>query len=200
MKEILVLDNHDSFVYNLVELLRQHSPYAFSVCRPDDLREAKATDFLALLFSPGPGMPQDVPVMQRFFEEAAMAPSLAAPCPSILGICLGYQALGLSFGAELYQLTPPLHGHSSNLVYEEAAAGDSLFSGIGEGRAVGRYHSWALKNDLPNELVALATASDDGCLMAIRHRELPFFGLQFHPESIITDQGELYLKNWLKTI
>lgn len=189
MKKVLVVDNQDSFVYNLVEMLRvQDIP--FEVKRCEDLRfPLHREDFAGLLLSPGGGLPQDYPQMMQLIER------YHTEFP-ILGVCLGHQAIGQYFGATLQQLSRPLHGHASEL--RITLSHDTLVSNVSTDSAIGRYHSWVIDADtLPATLQAIALDEDDN-IMIMRHVDYLVWGVQFHPESVITDEcGKMILNNWL---
>lgn len=180
MKRVLVVDNDDSFVYNIVEILR-------SMCHVTVVnhREVKSMDgFDALLLSPGAGLPSDYPMTMKLLQTAV------GRCP-ILGVCLGHQAIAQHFGASLMQLPHPKHAHRSVLIKGEDAILESV-------TAVGRYHSWVVSPDtLPNELM-VTSRDEDGNIMSLRHVTLQIYGVQFHPESIITDGGADMFAAWLR--
>lgn len=185
--KILVIDNYDSFVYNLVQLLREDMPVAeVVVVKNDQLRVEDAAPFDKILLSPGPGLP----------AEAGQMPALLrawAPTKSILGICLGHQAIGQQFGGLLEQLAAPLHGIASPL---QLCCDDYLFNHLPPQFSVGHYHSWVVARPLPPALELLAV-DDQGYVMALRHRQYDLRGLQFHPESVLTPQGAVMIHNWL---
>lgn len=194
---ILLIDNHDSFVWNLVGLIRDCRSASddnlhFDVVRCEDSRHLCAGNYDALILSPGPGLP----------HEATGLPELIARCADthpILGICLGHQAIAEHFGGTLRQLPSPRHGHCSTLVQIDAA--DPLLGSLADKKPrVGRYHSWIVDEaTLPANL--LVTARDeDGCIMALRHRSLSIYGTQFHPESIISDCGQILMRNFLNQV
>lgn len=191
MLRVLVVDNRDSFVYNLVQLLHEDGRCCYEVHREGELPLERLDEFNALLLSPGPGLPGEAPEMMQLISQCA-------PTHSILGICLGHQAIAQAYGAELKQLGRPLHGHSSRL---EICSDDPLLSHLPPETTIGRYHSWAVdEGTMPQELIPLAWASDpDGArhIMALRHRQYLVYGLQFHPESMITSHGAMYLSRWL---
>ena len=176
---LLVIDNRDSFVYNVVELLRSLPELTFEVIPEGELELSSLPEHDGLILSPGPGVPSEFPRMQALIRaEAGVKP--------ILGICLGHQALAEHYGATLVQLPAPRHGHASALVVIDPA--DSL---------VGRYHSWAVDDaGLPTGLVPTAYCADMGegrVLMAMRHCTEPVWSVQFHPESMISEHGRAYL-------
>ena len=185
---LLVIDNRDSFVYNVVELLRPLPELTFEVIPEGELELSSLPEHDGLILSPGPGVPSEFPRMQALIRaEAGVKP--------ILGICLGHQALAEHYGATLVQLPAPRHGHASALVVIDPA--DSLVGAIPTGSLVGRYHSWAVNEaSLPTCLVPTAYCADAGegrVLMAMRHRTEPVWSVQFHPESMISEHGRAYL-------
>ena len=185
---LLVIDNRDSFVYNVVELLRSLPELTFEVIPEGELELSSLPEHDGLILSPGPGVPSEFPRMQALIRaEAGVKP--------ILGICLGHQALAEHYGATLVQLPAPRHGHASALVVIDPA--DSLVGAIPTGSLVGRYHSWAVDDaSLPTCLVptAYCADADEGrVLMAMRHRTEPVWSVQFHPESMISEHGRAYL-------
>ena len=185
---LLVIDNRDSFVYNVVELLRSLPELTFEVIPEGELELSSLPEHDGLILSPGPGVPSEFPRMQALIRaEAGVKP--------ILGICLGHQALAEHYGATLVQLPAPRHGHASALVVIDPA--DSLVGAIPTGSLVGRYHSWAVNEaSLPTCLVPTAYCADAGegrVLMAMRHRTEPVWSVQFHPESMISEHGRAYL-------
>lgn len=185
---LLVIDNRDSFVYNVVELLRSLPELTFEVIPEGELELSSLPGHDGLILSPGPGVPSEFPRMQTLIRaEAGVKP--------ILGICLGHQALAEHYGATLVQLPAPRHGHASALVVADPA--DHLVGAIPTGSLVGRYHSWAVDDaSLPSCLVPTAYCADAGegrVLMAMRHRTEPVWSVQFHPESMISEHGRAYL-------
>lgn len=187
MKKILIVDNYDSFVYNLVQILRE-SGRAFDIVRNDGIPFDRLSDYRRLLLSPGPGVPLEAGGLLRLID-------LCHTTHSILGVCLGHQAIGEYFGAKVRQLSRPKHGHASPLRILEPD--DALYRGVENGTRVGRYHSWVLDRDtLPFCLLPTAV-DEDGNVMSFTHRTLPVFGVQYHPESVITVQGQAIVRNWL---
>ena len=185
---LLVIDNRDSFVYNVVELLRSLPELTFEVIPEGELELSSLPEHDGLILSPGPGVPSEFPRMQALIRAEVGA-------KPILGICLGHQALAEHYGATLVQLPAPRHGHASALEVIDPA--DSLVGAIPTGSLVGRYHSWAVDEaSLPTCLVptAYCTDADEGrVLMAMRHRTEPVWSVQFHPESMISEHGRAYL-------
>lgn len=185
--KILIIDNYDSFTYNIVDALRTLGTVP-DVVRNDRLDLDAIEDYDKIIISPGPGIPSEAGQLPQFLERYATR-------KPILGICLGHQALGEYFGAQLRNLSEVYHGVSSPV---EIVADDYMFEGIDSGTQVGRYHSWVVDSEgLPESLEVTATSAD-GAIMAMRHRDYDVRGLQFHPESIMTPQGARMLDNWLR--
>jgi para-aminobenzoate synthetase component II len=188
MTRILVVDNYDSFVYNLVQYLAQLG--ADSVVRRNDAVSPGELDDLGVdgvLISPGPGVPEQAGV------SVAMVPACAERGLPLLGVCLGHQAIGVAFGGTVCRAPELLHGKTSEVQH----TGAGVLAGLTDPFIATRYHSLAvLESTLPDEIeVTARTAS--GVVMALRHRTLPVEGVQFHPESVLTQGGHLLLANWL---
>lgn len=187
--KVLVIDNYDSFVYNLVHMVRDlgHQPVVY---RNDKIDLEVVAQYDKILLSPGPGIPAEAGILLDLIKTYAAS-------KSILGVCLGHQAIAEAFGAELLNLPKVLHGMAST--NEVLDTEETLFGGLKERFSIGHYHSWVIKeNTLPAEL--LVTGKDaEGNVMAIRHQTYDVKGLQFHPESILTDNGIRILANWLNT-
>ena len=185
---VLLIDNYDSFAYNIYQLIGTIDP-DIRVVRNDALGvpEIEALGASHLILSPGPGRPKEAGVC----EDAVRA--LAGKLP-ILGVCLGHQAICEAYGATVTYAKALMHGKQSPVTLD---ADCPLFAGMGKTATVGRYHSLAAREDtLPPELKVTAR-TDDGEVMAVQHRAYPVFGLQFHPESILTPDGEVMLRNFL---
>ncbi|MBF9140437.1 anthranilate synthase component II [Hymenobacter properus] len=187
--KILVLDNYDSFTYNLVQLLRElgHGPY-LTVVRNDQLTLEAVADYDAILLSPGPGVPAEAGLMPAIIKQYA-------PTKRILGVCLGHQGLAESFGAELYNIPAVLHGVANEA--EVTVPNERLFAGLPERFQVGRYHSWAVRPESVPATLEVTARDANGEVLAFRHREFDVRGVQFHPESILTEHGAQMLANWL---
>ncbi|AWA31451.1 aminodeoxychorismate/anthranilate synthase component II [Flavobacterium magnum] len=184
--KILLIDNYDSFTYNLSHYLEDLGAEV-TVWRNDEFELEDAAAFDKIVLSPGPGLPAESGLLMAVIRTYAAT-------KSILGICLGQQAIAEAFGGSLVNLEKVYHGVSSNITI--TVADEPLFTNIGETMAVGRYHSWTVNRDLPDSLEATST-DEDGEIMSLRHRTLDVKGVQFHPESILTPNGKLLLKNWL---
>ena len=186
--KILVLDNYDSFTYNLVQVLRElgHTDKV-TVIRNDKLALEDVEAYDAVLLSPGPGLPSEAGLMPEIIRRYAST-------KRILGVCLGHQGLAESFGGELYNLPEVLHGIATDA---NVVADDLLFEGLPRQFKVGRYHSWSVRPEsVPAELKVTALDAN-GQVLAFRHRRYNVRGVQFHPESILTEHGHQMLRNWL---
>lgn len=187
MKKILILDNYDSFTYNLLHLVKELGFTDIEVHRNDKITLDEVDRFDTIILSPGPGIPEEAGILLPLIKRYA-------PTKKILGVCLGHQAIGEAFGAKLENLKEVFHGVETPInVLKE----DSLFSGLSKEITVGRYHSWIIsKENFPEELEI--TAEDkQGEIMAIRHKKYNVKGIQFHPESVLTPKGHLIISNFL---
>ena len=185
---ILVIDNYDSFTYNLVQYLGELGADV-RVRRNDQVTvgEVEAMAPEQILISPGPGRPENAgittDVIRRF-----------GPKTPILGVCLGHQAIGLVYGGVVCRANAPMHGKTSTVVHD----GKGVFEGINEPFPAGRYHSLVIAPDnVPTDLEVAARTQEDGTIMAVRHRTYPVHGVQFHPESVLTEEGRTILRNFL---
>lgn len=186
---ILVIDNYDSFTYNLVHYLEKISDVETEVFRNDKISLQEVERFDKILLSPGPGIPSEAGILKDLIKAYAGK-------KSILGVCLGLQAIGEVFGASLLNLEEVYHGVASPLkIIKE----DILFKEIPDRILVGRYHSWVINpKGLPEELEVTAM-DEQGQIMALRHRNYDVRGVQFHPESILTEHGTKMIENWIKS-
>jgi anthranilate synthase component II len=184
---ILVFDNYDSFTYNLVHLVEKILHYPVDVFRNDQLPLEKVKEYDKIILSPGPGIPDEAGLLLPLIKEYAAT-------KSILGVCLGHQAIGQAFGGKLTNLSTVYHGVATGCNLSPVP----LFAALPQRIEVGRYHSWVVdKEDFP--AVLEITAEDDkGYIMALQHKTLDVKGVQFHPESVLTPQGEKILFNWLQ--
>lgn len=182
---ILVVDNYDSFVYNLVQYLAQLNAHC-TVVRNDDITPAEAAGYDGVLLSPGPGAPAEAGICIEVIRQ------LGGKVP-ILGVCLGHQAIAEAYGGDVVRAPELLHGKTS-LVHHD---GRGVFAGVPEPFTATRYHSLAVADaTLPPEL-EVSARTDSGVIMGLRHTELDVEGVQFHPESVLTEHGHLMLANWL---
>jgi anthranilate synthase component II len=192
--KILIFDNYDSFTYNLVHVIEKLIHGKVDVARNDKIPLEKVNSYDKIVLSPGPGLPVESGLLLPLIREYAAT-------KSILGVCLGHQAIGESFGGKLENLTSVYHGVATAITVLDHAnpAANDLFSSLPATLEVGRYHSWIVsRENFPADLEV--TAEDkDGCIMALRHRKFDLQGVQFHPESVLTPLGENMMKNWLNT-
>lgn len=183
--KILVVDNYDSFVFNLVQYLAQLGAQC-EVVRNDEVAPERAADFDGVLLSPGPGAPADAGVCVEMITQ------MGSTVP-ILGVCLGHQAIAEAFGGDVVRAPELLHGKTSQVFHE----GQGVFEGLPSPFIATRYHSLAVADaSLPSELEVTAR-TDSGIIMGLRHRTLDIEGVQFHPESVLTEGGHRMLANWL---
>lgn len=183
---LLILDNYDSFTYNIVHALRELGVNP-DVARNDRLSLDEVERYDKIVLSPGPGIPSEagllMPLLQRY-----------ATTKSILGVCLGHQAIGERFGARLINLPQVYHGLQTPIT---VTADDYIFDGLPRELAVGRYHSWVVDSGSLTPELEVTAVDREGQIMALRHRRYDVRGVQFHPESILTPQGSIILENWL---
>ncbi|HEY6360652.1 MAG TPA: aminodeoxychorismate/anthranilate synthase component II [Vicinamibacterales bacterium] len=185
---VLVIDNYDSFTYNLVQYLGELGA-EIRVRRNDEVTvgEVEAMQPAQILISPGPGRPEDAGVSMDVIRRFG-------PTTPLLGVCLGHQAIGTVYGGTVCRASVPMHGKTSIIVHD----GKGVFSGITAPIQAGRYHSLIIASDsVPAELEVAARTKEDGTIMAVRHRRYPVHGVQFHPESVLTDEGRRILRNFL---
>ncbi len=192
--KLLVFDNYDSFTYNLVHLVEKILGYKVTVCRNDQIDLDAVDAFDKIILSPGPGIPSEAGLLLPLINAYA-------PKKSILGVCLGHQAIGEAFGGKLINLTTVYHGLATPIQLQATGSqqrDNDVFQGFDNELIVGRYHSWVVSDEaFPNELEV--TAKDDNdYIMALRHKTYDVQGVQFHPESVLTPDGEKILRNWLK--
>lgn len=187
MKKVLVIDNYDSFTYNLVHYL-QDLNCDVTVKRNDKLTLKEVEKFDKVLLSPGPGIPDEAGLLKSIIKEYA-------PTKSIFGICLGQQAIAEVFGGKIENLDRVYHGVSTNV--ELINIDEVLYKDIPKEIVVGRYHSWVVSKNLPKDLVA-TSIDENGEIMSLRHKKYDVRAVQYHPESILTPEGKKILKNWVK--
>lgn len=191
MPAVLIIDNHDSFTYNLLETLRQTGLCSVDVVLLEEFHLVNLEHYQGIILSPGPGLPDEKPALFEVIQKL-----VEAKIP-VLGVCLGHQALAQYYGARLLQLERVVHGEASPL----NILGDTeLYRNLGSQPEVGRYHSWVVNPlGFPDEL-ALTATTEQGLIMSFKHKTLAIRGVQFHPESILSPQGSRLLSNWLHTI
>lgn len=187
--KILLLDNYDSFTYNLVHVIKSLGYMNVDVIRNDKIELSIVDKYSKIILSPGPGIPSEAGLMMQLIKEYAAK-------KSILGVCLGHQAIAEVFGAELENIPTVFHGVQTSI---NIVSDDYLFAGLPNEILAGRYHSWVVsKDNFPAELEFTAV-DDAGEIMALKHKELDLHGVQFHPESILTPYGKQIVQNFLQT-
>ncbi|MCF6224583.1 MAG: aminodeoxychorismate/anthranilate synthase component II [Flavobacteriaceae bacterium] len=187
MKKILVIDNYDSFTYNLVHYL-QDLDCDVTVKRNDKLTLDEVNDFEKILLSPGPGVPDEAGLLKPIIKQYG-------PSKSILGICLGQQAIAEVFGGSIENLDQVYHGVSTEIKLTNPD--EKLYNGLPNKLEVGRYHSWVVSKNLPNDLIA-TSVDENGEIMSLKHKDFDVRAVQYHPESILTPHGKQILKNWVE--
>lgn len=191
--KILVFDNYDSFTYNLVHLVEKITHEKVDVFRNDEIALEAVKQYDKIILSPGPGIPGEAGLLLPLIKEYASA-------KSILGVCLGHQAIGEAFGGTLTNLSTVYHGVATPIKVksENSKPKSFLFDELPENFEVGRYHSWVVdKTNFPAEL-EITAEDDNGFIMALQHTTYDVQGVQYHPESVLTPSGEAIMRNWLK--
>lgn len=187
--KILILDNYDSFTYNLVQYVQELVGQEVDVFRNDEITLEEVDVYDTIILSPGPGLPSEAGIMPELIKKYASS-------KSILGVCLGHQAIGEAFGASLENLANVYHGISTNMI--QMAENTTVFKDIATEFQAGRYHSWVVKKGtLPKEL-RITAVDDKEEIMAMQHENYDLHGVQFHPESVMTPEGKKMLANFLK--
>lgn len=186
--KIIIIDNYDSFTYNLVHAIRKISGEDVKVVRNDEVTLEELEDFDKIVLSPGPGLPSEsgllIPVIREFASRK-----------SILGVCLGHQAIGEVFGGKLLNMNKVLHGIATPV--NVISRSTTLFDGMPDQFEAGRYHSWIVDNDGFPECLEITSVDNENRIMSLRHKEFQVEGVQFHPESVLTPLGEKLIENWL---
>lgn len=185
--KICIIDNYDSFTYNLSHLVKQLGAEV-TVLRNDRFTLPQLKPFDKLILSPGPGIPSEAGLLLDVIRHYA-------DTKPMLGVCLGEQAIGEAFGGKLTNLSDVFHGVQTPI---EVVADDPLFAGLPRRMDVGRYHSWVVDRAGLPDCLEVTALSAEGYIMALRHRQYPIHGIQFHPESVLTPQGKQMISNWLK--
>lgn len=188
MSKVLMIDNYDSFTFNLVQIVESAQGCSVEVVRNDKFSLSKVAEFDKIILSPGPGLPSEAGLMPEVVKAYSAT-------KSILGVCLGHQCIAEVFGGELFNLAVPKHGKVSSL--EVLDSEETLYRGLPGKMEVGRYHSWAVRKDSLPPCLSISSIADDGVIMSLRHREYRVCGVQFHPESILTPHGVAMLHNWI---
>jgi anthranilate synthase component 2 len=185
--KVLLVDNYDSFTYNLSLLVKCHTDTLPDVRRNDDITLEEVAIYDKIILSPGPGLPSSAGMLMELIKQYA-------PSKSILGVCLGHQAIAEAFGATLHNLSQVYHGMATPV---QQRAPDNLFAGLDSTFEVGRYHSWVVDRAGFPECLLVTAEDEQGYIMALKHKEYDVKGIQFHPESILTPQGKQIMANWL---
>jgi anthranilate synthase component 2 len=187
--KIVVIDNYDSFTYNLVHAIKKISGLPVDVFRNDEIALDDLEQYDKIVLSPGPGIPEEAGLLLDIIRRFG-------PSKSMLGVCLGHQAIGEAFGGSLTNMNRVLHGIATLVTTTKVPT--SLFEGLPESFSVGRYHSWIVNEaDLP-ECLQVTSYDDQGMIMSMKHTTFNVEGVQFHPESVLTPLGEQMITNWLK--
>ena len=188
---ILVFDNYDSFTYNLVHLVEKITHTKVEVYRNDEIPLEKVKEYDKIILSPGPGIPEEAGLLLPLIKEYAAS-------KSILGVCLGHQAIGQAFGGKLVNLSTVYHGVATPVKVDEEKK-SPLFEGLPTVIEVGRYHSWIVSDEDFPSVLEVTARDENNYIMALQHKEFDVQGVQFHPESVLTPLGEEILRNWLKS-
>lgn len=186
--KILVLDNYDSFTYNLVQYIQEILNEKIDVFRNDKIELGAVDQYDVIVLSPGPGVPSEAGIMPELIQQYAAT-------KSIFGVCLGHQAIGEAFGGEVYNMDEVLHGIETPIVVKDDA--EVLFQELPTQFIGGRYHSWVVRKENLPEVFEITAEDDRGVIMGIRHKAYDVRGVQFHPESIMTEHGRKMLGNYL---
>ena len=194
--KILVFDNYDSFTYNLVHLVEKITGEKTDVFRNDQIAMEDIQAYDKIILSPGPGIPSEAGLLLPLIKEFSAT-------KSILGVCLGHQAIGEAFGANLVNLSSVYHGVASPVKImpqnpRNSQVNADLFEGLADGFMAGRYHSWVVDPNGFPKVLEITAMDENGHIMALRHRKYDVLGVQFHPESVLTPSGETIMRNWLK--
>lgn len=194
MKKLLVLDNYDSFTYNLVHLAKEILEADVDVFRNDEISIEDAGKYEKILLSPGPGIPEEAGILLPLIQQLA-------PTHSMLGVCLGHQAIGQAFGGKLVNLSNVYHGISTPIFIDHgctpAKDKNDWFLDLDHQQIVGRYHSWVVDKEEFPDVLEVTARDDQGMIMSLRHKTYDVQGVQFHPESVLTENGKKMLQNWL---
>ncbi len=187
--KILVLDNYDSFTYNLVQYIERVLKSPVDVFRNDRISLEEIGGYDKILISPGPGIPEEAGITLELIRRYG-------PTKSILGVCLGHQAIAEAFGGSIANLSTVYHGVIGQM--KQIIPGDYLLEGVPVEFDAGRYHSWVVEPETLPEALEVTVENDEGYIMALRHKEYDVRGVQFHPESVLTEYGGRIILNWVK--
>ena len=187
--KIVVIDNYDSFTYNLVHAIKKISGLPVDVIRNDELELSDLEKYDKIVLSPGPGIPEEAGLLLDIIREYA-------PKKSMLGVCLGHQAIGEAFGGKLINMNKVLHGIATPVTVTENKT--HLFDTLPETFDVGRYHSWIVSSEGLPDCFEVTSYDNEGMIMSMQHKQYDVQGVQFHPESVLTPMGETIIENWIK--
>ena len=188
---ILVIDNYDSFTYNLVHIIRELGySRQLKIFRNDKIEVEEVAEYDKILLSPGPGIPEEAGIMLDVIREYG-------PSKSILGVCLGHQGIGEVYGARLYNMPVVFHGvqKTTHIITDIS---DYIYKDLPNKFQVCRYHSWSVESASVNGDLEITSVDDEGIVMGIQHKKFDVRGVQFHPESVITEHGKKMIENWIK--
>lgn len=188
--KIVVIDNYDSFTYNLVHAIKKITGLPVDVFRNDEIALSELEKYDKIVLSPGPGIPEEAGLLLDIIKEFG-------PKKSVLGVCLGHQAIGEAFGGKLHNMNKVLHGVATPVTLTGNKS--ELFEGLPPTFEVGRYHSWIVEKENLPECFEVTSYDSEGLIMSMQHKEYDVQGVQFHPESVLTPLGEEILRNWLRT-
>jgi anthranilate synthase component 2 len=190
--KILVFDNYDSFTYNLVHLVEKITNITVDVYRNDQIPLEKVKEYDKIILSPGPGIPIEAGLLLSLIKEYAAS-------KSILGVCLGHQAIGEAFGGKLVNLSTVYHGVATKIEVggQKSGVRSKLFEGLPDEIEAGRYHSWIVSDENFPEELEVTARDKNNYIMALQHKSYDVQGVQFHPESVLTPMGESIMRNWL---
>ena len=188
--QLLIIDNYDSFTFNLVQLVAESKLCNYKVVKNDKITLKQVDKYDKILISPGPGLPTETQNLMQIIDKYCTT-------KSILGVCLGHQAIAEFFGAKLYNLKQVYHGLKANITI--TTKNEYIFAGLPKNIKVGLYHSWAVSQELFPQSLSITAVSGDNIIMAISHKKYDVKGIQFHPESIMTDFGKQIIENFLRS-
>jgi anthranilate synthase component 2 len=189
--KILVIDNYDSFTYNLVHIVKKISGVPVDVARNDEITLDQVSDYDKIILSPGPGLPDEAGLLTTIIREYA-------PYKTILGVCLGHQAICEVFGGKLINLKKVYHGIATPV--RTTGKLSVLFKEMPESFEAGRYHSWIVDNEKLPDCLDITSVDEEGIIMSVKHKEYKIEGVQFHPESVLTPLGVKMIDNWIKSL
>ena len=189
MKKILVLDNYDSFTYNLVHYIEANGDYEVDVFRNDEISIEEVNNYDTIVLSPGPGLPEDAGILKELIQ-------IYENTKKILGVCLGMQAIGEVFGGKLENLENVYHGVATKLTVIDSS--DLIYKSLPQHFEIGRYHSWVISRENYPEKLSITAIEENNQVMSLKHKDYQLYGVQYHPESILTEHGKEIINNFLE--